>query len=73
MSTLENLVELSDSVLHTLSSHEEKPKFVQLCDQLSLTEKVSVSLICTNFRYVFTSIYITVYIKSNKVPILVFV
>ena len=41
-------MELSESVLHTLGSQEEAgataPKFVQLCEQLSLTEKVSSDL-----------------------------
>lgn len=61
VTTLENLVELSESVLHTLSTREDTPgapipKFVQLCEQLCLTEKVMVcvwaaSSACTHVKF----------------------
>ena len=44
VATLENLVELSEGVLQTLGSKDEQksiPKFVQLCEKLNLSDKVS--------------------------------
>ena len=46
--TLKQMVEELQEILHSYGSGENVPRFVQLCRKLELSEKVSYTLICVH-------------------------